>query len=110
MELPLLTKVITHVNVASSEPEILVDLIIVIHASNFEIMDKIKDKLTATKLSGFPGYNVEFYCDHKLGLLQRLDGDGFLQPQHISCLTFSLTQCISPAFQLWELNQNNFVS
>ena len=39
---------------ADSGPEILEALIIVIHASNFEIMDKVKDKLAATKLSDFP--------------------------------------------------------
>ena len=58
MYLTLLTKVLDHVNLAASGPEILVDLIIVIRASNFEIMDKVKDKLAATKLSDFSGYNV----------------------------------------------------
>ena len=69
MESTLLTKVLTHVNVAASRPEILAALIIVIHASNFEILDKVKDKLTATKLSDFPGENIELYCDNQLGLL-----------------------------------------
>ena len=59
MYLTLLTKVLDHVNLAASGPEILVDLIIVICASNFEIMDKVKDKLAATNLSGFPGDNIE---------------------------------------------------
>ena len=54
MELTLLTKVLAHVNVSDSGPEIMAALIIVIHASNFEIMDKVKDKLAATKLSDFP--------------------------------------------------------
>ena len=57
MELTLLTKVLAHVNVSDSGPEILAALIIVIHASNFEIMDKVKDKLAATKLSDFTWEN-----------------------------------------------------
>ena len=64
MELTLLTKVLAHVNVSDSGPEILAALIIVIHASNFEIMDKVKEKLTATKMYDFPGENVELYCDN----------------------------------------------
>ena len=33
--------------------------ILVIHASNFGIMDKVKDKLAVTKLYNFTGENVE---------------------------------------------------
>ena len=55
MDLPLLTRVLAHVNVVTSETQILAVLIIFIHASNFEIMDKVRDKLAATKLSDFPG-------------------------------------------------------
>ena len=54
IDLPLLTKVLTRVNVAASGPEILAAPIFVMHASKFEIMYKVKDKLTATKLSDFP--------------------------------------------------------
>ena len=64
MDLPLLTKVLAHIHVAASGPEILVALIIVIHAYNFEILYKVKDKLAATKLSNFTGENVELYCDN----------------------------------------------
>ena len=98
MKLPLLTKVLDHVNVAAYGSEILAALILVIHASKCEIMDKVKDKLSATKLSSFPGDNVQVYCDHQLCLLQRLADAGFLQPHHLSCLTCPLTQCISPVF------------
>ena len=87
----------------------MVALILVIHASNFEILYKVKDKLTATKLSGFPAENIELSCDHQLGLIQRLDDAGFLQPQHLYCLIRPLTRCTSPAFQLWTLNQNKVV-
>ena len=78
MVLPLLTKVLTHINVASSGPEILSSLIIVIHASNFKILDKVENKLTTTKLYDFPADNVDLYCDHQLGILQRLVNAGFL--------------------------------
>ena len=88
----------------------MVALILVIHASNFEILYKVKDKLTATKLSGFPVENVELYCDHQLGLIQRLDDAGFLQPQHLYCLIRPLTRCTIPAFQLWALNENRVIS
>ena len=70
MDLPILTKVLDHVNMAASRPEILVELIIFTHASNFEIMDKVKDKLANTKLYDFPGDNFEFYYDNQLGILQ----------------------------------------
>ena len=70
MNLPLLTKVLTRVNVAASGPETMAALILVIHASNFEILYKVKYKLTATKLYGFLVENVELYCDHQMGLLQ----------------------------------------
>ena len=104
------TKILDHVFVTDSGPEILVALILVIHASNFEILDKVKDKLDATKLSDFIGENLELYCDHQLGILQRLSDSGLLQPQHLFCLTRTLTWCTSPAFQLWALNQNKVVS
>ena len=39
MDLPLPTKVLTHDNMADYWPEILEALSLVIHASNFEIMD-----------------------------------------------------------------------
>ena len=110
MDLTLLTKIPDNVFVTDSGPEILVALILVIHASNFEILDKLKDKLDATKLSDFIGENVELYCDHQLGILQRLSDAGFLQPRHVSFLTLPLTWCTSPAFQLWALNQNKVVS
>ena len=55
MDLPLPTKVLTHDNMADYGPEILEALSLVIHASNFEIMDKVKDKLNVTKLSDFTG-------------------------------------------------------
>ena len=42
-----------------SGPDIMVTLILVIYDSNFEILDKVKDKLAAPNLSDFPGYNVE---------------------------------------------------
>ena len=84
MDLPLLTRVLAHVNVVTSETQILAVLIIFIHASNFEIMDKVRDKLAATKLSDFPGENVELYCDNQLVLFQKLTNAGFLQPQHLS--------------------------
>ena len=55
MDLPLLTNSLAHVNVAPSGPEIMVAPILVIHASKFEIMEKVKDKLSAIKLYVFPG-------------------------------------------------------
>ena len=110
MDLTLLTKIPDNVFVTDSGPEILVALILVIHASNFEILDKVKDNLTATKLSGFPEENAELYFYHQLVLLQRLDNDELLQPQHLSCLTHTFTRCTSPTFQLWDLNQNKVVS
>ena len=64
MDLPYLTKVLAHVNLDSSGPDILLALILVIPTSNFEILDKVKDKLDDTKLSDFPGENFELYCDH----------------------------------------------
>ena len=64
MDLPYLTKVLAHVNLDSSGPDILSALILVIPTSNFEILDKVKDKLDDTKLSDFPGENFELYCDH----------------------------------------------
>ena len=73
-------------------------------------MDKVKGKLASTKLSGFTGDNSEFYCYHQLGLLQRLYADGFLQLQHLSCLTNPLNRCTSPAFKFWSLNKNKVVS
>ena len=109
MELPLLTKVLPHVHVAASRPAIMAALILVIRASNFEIMDKVKDKLITTKLSGFPGDNVELYCDHQLGLLQRLTNSGFLQHQNLYYLIGPLTWCTSPEFKVWALNQNKVV-
>ena len=110
MDLPLLTKVLACINVSIYDPDIMVALILVIHASNFEILDKVKDNLTATKLSGFPEENAELYFYHQLVLLQRLDNDELLQPQHLSCLTHTFTRCTSPTFQLWDLNQNKVVS
>ena len=62
--LPLRTRVLAHVNRDAFETEVLVTLILVINAYNFEIMDKVKDKLTATKMYDFPGENVELYCDN----------------------------------------------
>ena len=59
MDLPLLTKVLDHVNVYDYGPEILTALIIFICACKFEIMDKVKEKLAATKLSDFPEDNFE---------------------------------------------------
>ena len=53
MDLPLLTKSLAHVNVAPSGPDIMATLILVIHASKFEIMEKLKDKLSFIKLSVF---------------------------------------------------------
>ena len=70
MDLPLLTKVLTHVNGDASRTEILAALILVIHASKLEILDKVKDKLTATKLSDFTGENIHLYCDNQLGIFQ----------------------------------------
>ena len=64
MDLPLLIKALARVNVAASGPEILEALVIVIHASNFEILYKGKDNLAATKMYDFPGDNVELYCDN----------------------------------------------
>ena len=58
MYLPITTKVLDHVSVAASGPDIMVVLIIVICDYNFEIVDKVKDKMVATKLSGFPGENT----------------------------------------------------
>ena len=110
MELLIFTKVLTHANVANFGTEIMAALILVRHASNFEIMYKMKDKLTATKLSNFTGDDVELYCDQQLGLLQQLDHSGLLQHHHLSCLTCSLTRFIRPSFQLWALNQNKVVS
>ena len=69
---------------AASRLEIVEALIIVIHAPNFEILNKMKYKLAATKLSDFPGENVELYCDNQLVLFQKLTNAGFLQPQHLS--------------------------
>ena len=70
MDLPYLTKVLAHVNLDSSGPDILSALILVIPTSNFEILDKVKDKLANTKLYDFPGDNFEFYYDNQLGILQ----------------------------------------
>ena len=64
MDLPYFTKVLAHVNLDSSGPDILLALILVIPTSNFEILDKVKDKLDDTKLSDFPGENFQLYCDH----------------------------------------------
>ena len=69
MDLPLITKVLAHSNEAASRPDILAALIFVINASNFDIMDKVKEKLATTKMSDFPGDNVELYCDNQRGLL-----------------------------------------
>ena len=84
MDLHLLTMVLTHDNMAASGTDILEAQILVINAYNIEILDKVKDKLIVTKLSGFPRDNFELYCDHQPGLLQRLDDSRFLQPQHLS--------------------------
>ena len=110
MDLPLLTKVLAHVNVAVSGTEIPEALILFINASNFEIMYKVKENLATTKMSVFPGDNFELYYDHQLVLLHIFSGAGFLQPQHLFCLTRPLTRCTSPAFQLWGLNQSKVVS
>ena len=110
MELPILNKVLTHVNVAASGPEIQAALILVMYDSNFEVMNNVNNKLTNTKLSNFIGDNVEFYWDNQLSLLQLLDNAGFFQPQNLSCLTCPLTWCTSPEFQLQALNQNKAVS
>ena len=59
MELTLITKVLDHTHVDASRHEILVALICVIHVSNFEVLDNLKDKLVATKLYGFTVHNVE---------------------------------------------------
>ena len=58
-DLPLLTKFSARVNVDASGPDILAALIIIIYASNFEILDKVKYKLAAPKLSDFLGDDVE---------------------------------------------------
>ena len=42
-----------------SGPDIMVTLILVIYDSNFEILDKVKYKLAAPKLSDFLGDDVE---------------------------------------------------
>ena len=110
MDLTLLKKVLTNVNVDDSGPEILTSLILVIHSSNFENLDKVKENLAATKISDFPGDNVELYCDHQRSIIQLLADAGFLQPQNLSCLTLPLNRCTSPEFQLWALNQNRVVS
>ena len=110
MDLPLITKVLTHINVDAYGTDIITGLILVVHASNFGIMDKVKYKLTATKLYDFPGEKFELYCDNQLGILQLLDDSRFIQPQHLSCLTRPLTRCTILAFQLWSLNQNKGVS
>ena len=59
MELPLITKVLTGINVAASGPEILMAIIIFINASKFKVLDKMKGKPTSTKVSGFSGGNFE---------------------------------------------------
>ena len=92
MYLNLLTKVLTQINMAASGPDILDALIIVIYASNFEIMDKVRYKMTATKLSSFPGENVELYCNNQLSLLQKLDNAGFFQTQHLSSLASTMNR------------------
>ena len=51
----------------------------------------LKDKLTATKFSDSTGDIFELYRDHQPGIIQRLDDDGLLQPQHLFCLTIPLT-------------------
>ena len=109
MELPLLTKVLPHVHMAGSRPAIMAALILVIRDSDFEILDQVKEKLITTQLSGFPGDNIDLYCDHQLGLLQRLTYAGFLQHHNLSYLTGPLTRCTSPEFQVWALNQNKVV-
>ena len=47
------------VNVVSSGTEIMVAQMFVIHDSDFEILDKVKDKLSTTNQYGFTGDNVE---------------------------------------------------
>ena len=59
MDLTILTKVLSHVNVDAYRPGIMASLIIFIYDSNFEIMDKVKYKLAATNLSDFTVEDVE---------------------------------------------------
>ena len=53
MDLPLITKVLNQINVAAYGTYIIAALILVVHASNFGIMDKVKYKLNSNKLSDF---------------------------------------------------------
>lgn len=58
----LLTKALTHVNIAASGPEILSATLLVIHSSNFEVMETVKDQLRDIKLSNYPWENIHDCC------------------------------------------------
>ena len=105
----LLTKVLNHVDVTSSGPEVLSATLLVIHACNSEIMERVRTKLANIKLTDYPGQNIDKCCADQLVLLQRLDDAGYLKVEHLSLVTRTLKKCTSREFESWALKQHERV-
>ena len=58
MESDLFTKVLIHVNISAVGPKVLYDALIVIHDSNFKVMESFWGKLHDVKLSNFTDENI----------------------------------------------------
>ena len=69
MDTDLLTKVLTYVNISASSPKVLSDTIFFIHYSNFEVVEKVGDKLCDVKLSNFYWKNIYDCYTVQLALL-----------------------------------------
>ena len=63
LDTELLTKVLIYVNISLNDLEVLSDTILVIHSYNFEVMEKVGEKLRDVKLSNFPWVNIHDFCN-----------------------------------------------
>ena len=106
LHLDLLTKLLTHVNISASGPEVLAALILVIHATNFEIMEQVRDKLRAIKLSDYSGEDIDALCADQLILLQRMDDAGSLKAEHLSLVTMVWKTCSQDQFRNFALDKH----
>ena len=81
----------------------------VIQSSNFEIMEKVHEKLQLLTLYDFPGENIDKLCDVQLSILKHMDDAGYLQPEIFSFLTKVWKKITSRDFKSWSLWQHEKV-
>ena len=106
----LLTKVLKLVDISASGPEVLSATLTVIHSSNYEIMEKVRNQLANIRLSNFPGENVDDCCTAMLKLTERMADAGFLRPEHLSMLTRCWKQSKDHHFELWAIRKHEQVN